>query len=270
MRLWCGRWSNAGRYGLGAAPKTAMNHGGEPGRALGSCAAARYSYRAPATVRCRGAGCRRSGDHRLMAGRSLQDRVVIVTGASRRIAIGAAIARRVVADGAAVLLHSWVPHDAEQPWGADLGAPEALVNELRQAGGRVEHISADLADGERGDGQRRLRASRLGHRPTESWRWWRPCARPASSSPQPSECCSSARQPVPSDPCPPRTLSTSRPTEATEARAGSGGRTSRVASMRTGVGPTRRPRRRDPTAQRHQPAHPSASIKAEQRFAEFE
>jgi 3-oxoacyl-[acyl-carrier protein] reductase len=76
----------------------------------------------------------------------LHDRVVVVTGASRRIAIGAAIARRAVADGAAVLLHSWVPHDAEQPWGADPGGPEALVDELRQAGGRVEHVSADLGD----------------------------------------------------------------------------------------------------------------------------
>jgi 3-oxoacyl-[acyl-carrier protein] reductase len=77
---------------------------------------------------------------------SLKDRVVMVTGASRRIAIGAAIARRLVADGAAVLVHSWSPHDAEQPWGADPGGPEALVDELRAAGGRVEHISADLAD----------------------------------------------------------------------------------------------------------------------------
>jgi len=76
----------------------------------------------------------------------LRDRVVIVTGASRRIAIGAAIARRVVADGAAVLVHSWVPHDTEQPWGADTEGPEALVDELRGQGGRVEHISADLAD----------------------------------------------------------------------------------------------------------------------------
>ena len=73
---------------------------------------------------------------------------MIVTGASRRMAIGAAVVRRVVADGAAVLLHSWVPHDVERSWGADLGGPEALVNELRQAGGRVEHVSADLADGE--------------------------------------------------------------------------------------------------------------------------
>ena len=42
---------------------------------------------------------------------ALQDRVVVVTGASRRRAIGAAIARRLVADGAGVLLHSWAPHD---------------------------------------------------------------------------------------------------------------------------------------------------------------
>ena len=77
---------------------------------------------------------------------SLPNRVVVVTGASRRTAIGAAIARRLVADGAAVLVHSWAPHDAEQPWGADAGGPEALVAELRRSGGRVEHVSADLAD----------------------------------------------------------------------------------------------------------------------------
>ncbi|MHB8295039.1 MAG: hypothetical protein ACYDH5_10540 [Acidimicrobiales bacterium] len=67
--------------------------------------------------------------------RVLDGRVVLVTGASRRIAIGAAIARRLVADGARVMLHSWSPHDAEQPWGADPGGPEALLEELRAAGG---------------------------------------------------------------------------------------------------------------------------------------
>lgn len=79
---------------------------------------------------------------------SLENRVVVVTGASRRQAIGAAIARRVAAEGAAVLLHSWSPHDLEQPWGADVGGPEALVTEIRAAGGTIEHVAADFADPE--------------------------------------------------------------------------------------------------------------------------
>ncbi|WP_221653788.1 SDR family oxidoreductase [Actinotalea ferrariae] len=76
----------------------------------------------------------------------LEDRVVVITGVSRRIAIGAALARRAVADGAAVLLHGWSPHDADQPWGEDVGGAEALVDELRSSGGRVAHVSLDLAD----------------------------------------------------------------------------------------------------------------------------
>ena len=76
----------------------------------------------------------------------LSDRVVLVTGASRRIGIGAGVARRLVADGAAVLLHTWVPHDEEMPWGADPGGPAELLAELRAAGGRVAHVSADFAD----------------------------------------------------------------------------------------------------------------------------
>ena len=76
----------------------------------------------------------------------LAGRVALVTGASRRIAIGAAVARRLCDDGAAVMVHAWSPHDAEQPWGADPGGAEALVDELRGDGGRAEFISADLAD----------------------------------------------------------------------------------------------------------------------------
>jgi 3-oxoacyl-[acyl-carrier protein] reductase len=78
----------------------------------------------------------------------LASRTVLVTGVSRRQGIGAALARRLVGDGAAVLLTGWSPHDAEQPWGADAGGVEALVDELRAAGGAVEFIEADLADPE--------------------------------------------------------------------------------------------------------------------------
>ncbi len=73
---------------------------------------------------------------------ALDDRVVLVTGASRRGAIGAAIARRLAADGARVAVHAWAPADAEQPWGADVGGPEALVDELPGA----VLVEADFAD----------------------------------------------------------------------------------------------------------------------------
>ena len=76
----------------------------------------------------------------------MQDRVVMITGASRGQAIGAALARRAVQDGASVLVHSWAQHDAEQPWGADPRGPELLVEELRGRGGQVEHVAMDLAD----------------------------------------------------------------------------------------------------------------------------
>lgn len=78
----------------------------------------------------------------------MKGRTVLVTGASRRMAIGAAIARRLANDGASVLVHSWSPHDAEQAWGEDPGGSEELVEQLRRLGGRAEHVCVDLSDRE--------------------------------------------------------------------------------------------------------------------------
>lgn len=73
-------------------------------------------------------------------------RVAIVTGVSRRQGIGFAVARRLLADGAHVLVHSWAAHDAEQPWGADPGGVEGVLEELGGVGERLQHVEADLAE----------------------------------------------------------------------------------------------------------------------------
>lgn len=74
---------------------------------------------------------------------ALAGRVALVTGASRRSAIGAAVVRRLVADGAAVLVHSWAAADGDR---ADPEGAERLVEEMRAGGGTLVHVSADLAD----------------------------------------------------------------------------------------------------------------------------
>jgi 3-oxoacyl-[acyl-carrier protein] reductase len=51
----------------------------------------------------------------------------MVTGASRRVGIGYAIARRLAALGASLFLHRYAPHDQGKPWGADPGGPEAVL-----------------------------------------------------------------------------------------------------------------------------------------------
>jgi 3-oxoacyl-[acyl-carrier protein] reductase len=88
----------------------------------------------------------------------------LVTGVSRRAGIGFAIARRLIDRGDRVVVHSWAPHDAGQPWGADdldavlaaLGSPPHPAGHVtgqeaghlagRLAGHLAGHVAADLAE----------------------------------------------------------------------------------------------------------------------------
>ena len=87
--------------------------------------------------------------------RPLAGRVAIVTGVSRRVGIGMAVARRLAGLGADLFVTSWTPHDRDQPWGADPGGMEAVLAGLAPAGGatggRVEHLEVDFLDPEAPD-----------------------------------------------------------------------------------------------------------------------
>jgi len=68
----------------------------------------------------------------------------LITGVSRRASIGFAVARRLLDRGDRVVVQSWAPHDAEQPWAAaDVDAElAAVLAEL----GDPPHVAVDLAD----------------------------------------------------------------------------------------------------------------------------
>ncbi len=75
----------------------------------------------------------------------LQGRAAVVTGVSRRVGIGFAVASRLAALGADLFVHSFAPFDADQPWGADAEGVAPLLADLRNAGTRVEHLEADFS-----------------------------------------------------------------------------------------------------------------------------
>ena len=71
---------------------------------------------------------------------------MLVTGVSRRVGIGHAIACRAADHGASVVAHHYRPHDVAQPWGADdLEAVMASIRTHLVGSARLIDIPADLA-----------------------------------------------------------------------------------------------------------------------------
>lgn len=78
------------------------------------------------------------------AGLPLRGRGALVTGASRRDGIGYAVARRLAALGAGVVVHHHVPHDAAQAWGADPGGIAAVVDGVAAVRGDPDSVVGDV------------------------------------------------------------------------------------------------------------------------------
>ena len=101
------------------------------------------------------------------AGRPRAGRVALVTGVSRRVGIGLAVARRLAALGAGLFVTSWTAHDREQPWGADPGGLDAVLAELGGGDapgvGRVGHLEADFQDPEAPDRVMAAAVQAFGH-----------------------------------------------------------------------------------------------------------
>jgi 3-oxoacyl-[acyl-carrier protein] reductase len=74
---------------------------------------------------------------------TLAGRGALVTGVSRRVGIGYAIARRLRELGASVFVQGFSPHDAAQPWGADPAGVPALAEELGAAHGIHDFTDPD-------------------------------------------------------------------------------------------------------------------------------
>ncbi len=73
-------------------------------------------------------------------------KVALVTGASRKAGIGAAIARELARAGADIFIAYYRPYDQEVGLGSDPDEPQLLLAELKDMGRRADGFELDLSD----------------------------------------------------------------------------------------------------------------------------
>ena len=74
--------------------------------------------------------------------------IALVTGASRRIGIGAAACRALATQGHDIFFTHWQAYDRTMTWGEDTDGPDALQAEIEALGVRCRHVAADLGQPE--------------------------------------------------------------------------------------------------------------------------
>lgn len=77
---------------------------------------------------------------------NLKGKSALVTGASRKKGIGAAIAKALAQNGANLFLTGWELYDREMPWYAGKDEAAEIVDEIKSLGVRCEMVQADFSD----------------------------------------------------------------------------------------------------------------------------
>jgi 3-oxoacyl-[acyl-carrier protein] reductase len=83
-----------------------------------------------------------------MSVQELRGKIALITGVSRKVGIGAAIARALAEAGAHIFTTFYRPYDAIMPWGSRADEPEMILRELRETGVQAQGLELDLADPE--------------------------------------------------------------------------------------------------------------------------
>lgn len=74
-----------------------------------------------------------------------QNKIAIITGASRLNGIGAAICRQLANEGYDIFFTYWTTYDQEMPWGIEQDEPQKLKDECSAKGVRVASLEIDLS-----------------------------------------------------------------------------------------------------------------------------